>query len=581
MRLLKVATVVLSVFAVVGISVKIASADQTPIGTPTPGIAVEVPIFTEGDYKYTILNADAKTCEIIEYIGSREDVHIPVRLNGYSVKTIAGWAFSDKDTMKSVEIPLSVDKIGAFAFGYCDELKTVMLLNKDAEIHQNAFGQSKNIKTFVYTGTYADGKALVDSLNLPENVTIQLLAYPSPTMSITAVPQPTGAEEINTPTPTTDPTDFTEDDCKCKILDDDAKTCEIIEYTGSKEFVHISERLNGYSVKTIGGWAFAKNEKMKNVEIPLSVEKIEAFAFGYCNKLEMVMLLNKNAEVHKNAFAQSKNIKTFVYTGTYADGKALVDSLNLPEGVKVELLSYPSPTMSITAVPQPTTAEDTSTPTPEPTIIISATPAAPTVTEAAQPTIIVSATPTNTVAPTVTAEPTIIISATPAATATGTPTPTATETPVIIISATPAVADPTTAPATAKVSGSTYKIKGNKIEITAVSKKATKVVIPSTVKVNGKKYKVTSVSASAFKQAKKLKSVTIGKNIVSIAKNAFKGKADLAKIIVKSSGLKSIGKGAFSGIAKDVTVFIPKKYEKSYKKLFNKAIKSKITYKVV
>jgi len=46
-------------------------------------------------------------------------------------------------------------------------------------------------------------------------------------------------------------------------------------------------------------------------------------------------------------------------------------------------------------------------------------------------------------------------------------------------------------------------------------------VIPKTIKINGNVYKVTEISANAFKNCKRLKKVTIGKNITKIGKNSF------------------------------------------------------------
>ena len=50
-----------------------------------------------------------------------------------------------------------------------------------------------------------------------------------------------------------------------------------------------------------------------------------------------------------------------------------------------------------------------------------------------------------------------------------------------------------------------------------------KVVIPSKVKINKYSFKVTAIAAKAFKGSKKLQSVTVGKNIRMIGKQAFRG----------------------------------------------------------
>ncbi len=101
------------------------------------------------------------------------------------------------------------------------------------------------------------------------------------------------------------------------------------------------------------------------------------------------------------------------------------------------------------------------------------------------------------------------------------------------------------------------------------------VTIPATVTIDGYKYNVISIADKAFKNNKKLQSITIGKNVKSIGKEAFSGCKKLKKITIKSSKLKSVGKNAIKGIDKKATIKVPKKQLKKYKKLF----KSKTGYK--
>ncbi len=50
---------------------------------------------------------------------------------------------------------------------------------------------------------------------------------------------------------------------------------------------------------------------------------------------------------------------------------------------------------------------------------------------------------------------------------------------------------------------------------------AKKMNIPSTVRINGRQFKVTAIGANVCKGNKKLTTVTIGKNVKSIAAKAF------------------------------------------------------------
>lgn len=153
-----------------------------------------------------------------------------------------------------------------------------------------------------------------------------------------------------------------------------------------------------------------------------------------------------------------------------------------------------------------------------------------------------------------------------------------------------------------KKSKAVYKVSVVEKEVTYVKplkKTYTKVKIPNTVKYDGVTYKVTAIANNAFKNNKKLKSVTIPKNIktignsafykctalksVTIPKNvskigskAFYGCKKLTKMTIKTSKLteKKVGKKAFTKMGssnyKKVKVKVPKKKLKAYKKVLQK-----------
>ncbi len=138
---------------------------------------------------------------------------------------------------------------------------------------------------------------------------------------------------------------------------------------------------------------------------------------------------------------------------------------------------------------------------------------------------------------------------------------------------------------------------------------ATNVVIPNQISIDGISYKVNYIAANAFRNNKKLRTITIGsnieiiganafygctnlrkvnmgKNVTTIGKSAFQGCKKLKNIIIKTKKLtnKNVGKKVFKGVGskyyKKVVVKVPsKKYVKKYKILFKKkglSIKVKI-----
>jgi hypothetical protein len=108
-----------------------------------------------------------------------------------------------------------------------------------------------------------------------------------------------------------------------------------------------------------------------------------------------------------------------------------------------------------------------------------------------------------------------------------------------------------------------------------VGKKAT---VADTIKICGKQYKVYGIRSGAFYNNKKLRSVTIGKNVVAIEKNAFYGCKKLNTVKIKSSKVTKIGSKAFYGTAKKLKVKVPKKKISKYKKLLKKSkVSAKLT----
>lgn len=101
-----------------------------------------------------------------------------------------------------------------------------------------------------------------------------------------------------------------------------------------------------------------------------------------------------------------------------------------------------------------------------------------------------------------------------------------------------------------------------------VSGKLTRVVVPATVKIKGINCKVTAIAGKAFINNKKLKKVVVGKNVTTIGKKAFYNTAKLKTVIIKSTKLKSVAKNSFGKTNKKLSIKVPSKKKKAYKKLF-------------
>lgn len=96
--------------------------------------------------------------------------------------------------------------------------------------------------------------------------------------------------------------------------------------------------------------------------------------------------------------------------------------------------------------------------------------------------------------------------------------------------------------------GLKYKVtksaaRNGTVSVTGTSKKnPSSIKIPAEVKINGYAFKVTSIQSKAFYKKTKVKTVTMGKNIKSIGKNAFKNINKKAVFKIPSSRYKTINK---------------------------------------
>ncbi len=94
------------------------------------------------------------------------------------------------------------------------------------------------------------------------------------------------------------------------------------------------------------------------------------------------------------------------------------------------------------------------------------------------------------------------------------------------------------------------------------------VAVPETVKAaDGTEYKVTAVAANAFKNNKKIKKVTLGKNVETVGKNAFSGCSELTSVTLDAA-LTTIDASAFANCKKLKKVTIPKNVTKIEKNAF-------------
>ncbi|MDD6070284.1 MAG: leucine-rich repeat domain-containing protein, partial [Clostridiales bacterium] len=97
--------------------------------------------------------------------------------------------------------------------------------------------------------------------------------------------------------------------------------------------------------------------------------------------------------------------------------------------------------------------------------------------------------------------------------------------------------------------------------------KEKEVTVPDKVLINNEEYKVTSVAKNAFKNKKTLEKVVLGKNVKNVDDNAFSGCKNLKKVSVNGK-LTSIGDKAFYKCTSLTSVKIPSNVNKIGKQAF-------------
>ena len=121
-----------------------------------------------------------------------------------------------------------------------------------------------------------------------------------------------------------------------------------------------------------------------------------------------------------------------------------------------------------------------------------------------------------------------------------------------------------------KISSADASGKGTVVFTGATDKAARKALtIPTTVKIGGKSFRVTAIGTSAMSGAKKLTTVKIGANIMTVGAKAFYGCSKLSNVTIFGTKLTTAktGANAFKGIRSNCRFKVPASRVSAYKKL--------------
>ena len=234
---------------------------------------------------------------------------------GSQLKTIGGGssyygAFSYCTALTSIEIPASVETIGASAFKGCSKLATVTF-EKESQLKTIGGGYSEPN----YYGVFSDCTALT-SIEIPASVeTIEAAAFKD-CSSLTSIEIPASVETIKASA-------FKGCSSLTSIeIPASVETIKASAFKGCSSLATVTFE-NGSQLKTIeGGYpssgTFADCTALTSIEIPASVETIEAAAFKGCSSLATVTFekgsqlktIGGGGSSYYGAFGQLKNLMT-------------------------------------------------------------------------------------------------------------------------------------------------------------------------------------------------------------------------------------------------------------------------------
>ena len=251
---------------------------------------------------------------------------------GSQLKTIGGGsssyygAFSYCTALTSIEIPASVETIGASAFKGCSKLATVTF-EKESQLKTIGGGYSEPN----YYGVFSDCTALT-SIEIPASVeTIEAAAFKG-CSSLATVTFENGSQLKTIGGGSYSSGAFS--DCTALTSIEIPASVETIEAAAFKDCSSLATVTfeNGSQLKTIGGGysepnyygAFSYCSSLTSIEIPASVETIKASAFKGCSSLATVTFENGS---------QLKTIEGGYPSGTFADCTALT-SIEIPASVE-------------------------------------------------------------------------------------------------------------------------------------------------------------------------------------------------------------------------------------------------------
>ena len=268
---------------------------------------------------YKVLSLSPKTVAVSSQSGEMWDgaiseettgpLTIPASVNGYTVTTIAPYAFN-YSKITSVSLPTSVTSIGRAAFFYCDELETIEGLDNVTEIGEIAFRLCEQLKAITLPQTLKTiGTQAFGSCESLESITI-----PASVVFIDGNGLFMSCNKLNTIVVEEDNT----------VYDSRGDCNAIIETATNTLRFGCSTTIIPINIEVISPQAMQDFTNLKEITIPETVTEIGSSAFAFCSNLKIVTsLITQPFAINDNTFGDAwgedeiyQNVKLYVPVGT-------------------------------------------------------------------------------------------------------------------------------------------------------------------------------------------------------------------------------------------------------------------------